>query len=147
MKPDAEQIAKTLNVASQAKELLSSPATESEIMEQFLLISGGMRLPKDMDNSSAAKAYLFAMSGFSSWAIRQSVASIIKGKAEGFSKTFMPAAPELAEYCEKLEYEIKWRADYIEKAMNAPEEKTVERISDERRAELEKQIFQAGKVA
>ena len=95
------------NAIFDANKYLLTPATADEIADQFSLLSGGMRLPKDMDSTSAAQAYTIALSGISSFAIRQSVFLIIRGKAEGFNKTFMPTAPELAAFCRKLE-ENEW---------------------------------------
>ena len=91
------------NAIFDANKYLLTPATADEIADQFSLLSGGMRLPKDMDSTSAAQAYTIALSGISSFAIRQSVFLIIRGKAEGFNKTFMPTAPELAAFCRELE--------------------------------------------
>lgn len=81
-----------------------------------------MRLPKDMDSENTAQAYMIALDGFSSFAIRQSIVNIIRGKAEGFNKTFMPAAPELAMYCEQLEQAQRLKIESVERRLSAPEE-------------------------
>ena len=91
-------------------------------MDQFLLLSGGMRLPRDIDGESAAKSYMIALSGFSSFAIMQSVLLIIRGKAEGFNKTFMPTAPELAAFCEHIEKTEWLKIDTVERLLRAGEE-------------------------
>ena len=98
------------------------PATTDEIAAQFALLSGAMRLPKDMDSENAAKAYMIALDGYSSFSIRHSIVNIIRGKAEGFNKTFMPAAPELATYCEQLEQGEWLKIRTIERMIDAPEE-------------------------
>ena len=91
-------------------------------MEQFLVLSGGMKLAREMDGESAAKSYMLALSGRSSFAIYQSVFNIIRGKAEGFNKTFMPTAPELASYCEQLEASEWLKIDHVERLLRAEEE-------------------------
>lgn len=122
MKPTPSQMDTIKQTIEAAKQSLLLPATADEIAAQFSLLSGGMRLPKDMDSENAAQAYMIALDGFPSFAIRQSIVNIIRGKAEGFNKTFMPAAPELAMYCEQLE-QAQWRKiESVERRLDAPEE-------------------------
>ena len=104
-------------------------------MDQFLLLSGGMRLPRDIDGESAAKSYMIALSGFSSFAIMQSVLLIIRGKAEGFNKTFMPTAPELAAFCEHIEKTEWLKIDHVERLLRAGEEEQNDVLIPEAREE------------
>ena len=104
-------------------------------MDQFLLLSGGMRLPRDLDGESAAKSYMIALSGFSSFAIMQSVLLIIRGKAEGFNKTFMPTAPELAAFCEHIEKTEWLKIDHVERLLRAGEEEPNDVLIPEAREE------------
>ena len=104
-------------------------------MDQFLLLSGGMRLPRDLDGESAAKSYMIALSGFSSFAIMQSVLLIIRGKAEGFNKTFMPTAPELAAFCEHIEKTEWLKIDTVERLLRAGEEEQNDALIPEAREE------------
>ena len=128
-------------MVERAEKYLSTSATADEITAQFLLLSGAMRLPKDMDSTSTAQAYMIALSGISSFAIRQSVFLIICGKAEGFNKTFMPTAPELAVFCRELEKNERERIKTAERLLEAEEEPAAHVvISDERFAELGKTI-------
>jgi len=105
-------------------------------MEQFSLLSGAMRLPKGMDGESAAKAYMIALEGLSSWSIRESIVRIIKGNAKGFNLTFMPAAPELAVYCKSLEKSEYQKIRAIERVLTAPEEKEPEAIISKDKHEI-----------
>lgn len=92
---------------------------------------------------------MIALDGYSSFAIRQSIVNIIRGKAEGFNKTFMPAAPELATYCEQLEQGEWLKIRTIERMIEAPEEQAAgDIISAAKFDELRKQFKQAaGKAA
>ena len=121
-KPTCAQIATIRHTLEEAKNTLLKKARSDEIMDQFLLLSGGMRLPRDLDGESAAKSYMIALSGFSSFAIMQSVLLIIRGKAEGFNKTFMPTAPELAAFCEHIEKTEWLKIDHVERLLRAGEE-------------------------
>lgn len=121
-KPTNAQIATIRHTLEDAKNTLLKKARSDEIMDQFLLLSGGMRLPRDIDGESAAKSYMIALSGFSSFAIMQSVLLIIRGKAEGFNKTFMPTAPELAAFCEHIEKTEWLKIDHVERLLRAGEE-------------------------
>ncbi|WLT08086.1 hypothetical protein RAM19_08275 [Bartonella apihabitans] len=121
-KPTNAQIATIRHTLEDAKNTLLTKARSDEIMDQFLLLSGGMRLPRDLDGESAAKSYMIALSGFSSFAIMQSVLLIIRGKAEGFNKTFMPTAPELAAFCEHIEKTEWLKIDTVERLLRAGEE-------------------------
>ncbi|EJF91658.1 hypothetical protein [Bartonella tamiae] len=138
-------IKKTLK---EAQQLLLLPATVDEIAEQFSLLSGAMRLPKDMDSNSTAKAYMIALEGYSSFAVRKSVVDIIKGKAKGFNRTFMPSAPELSLYCESLEQSEHLKIKTVERIINAPEEEAlIEIISDEKHQQLLKAFKSIGEAA
>ena len=121
-KPTNAQIATIRHTLEDAKNTLLKKARSDEIMDQFLLLSGGMRLPRDLDGESAAKSYMIALSGFCSFAIMQSVLLIIRGKAEGFNKTFMPSAPELAAFCEHIEKTEWLKIDTVERLLRAGEE-------------------------
>lgn len=121
-KPTNAQIATIRHTLEETKTTLLKKARSDEIMDQFLLLSGGMRLPRDLDGESAAKSYMIALSGFSSFAIMQSVLLIIRGKAEGFNKTFMPTAPELAAFCEHIEKTEWLKIDHVERLLRAGEE-------------------------
>ena len=121
-KPTNAQIATIRHTVEETKTTLLKKARSDEIMDQFLLLSGGMRLPRDIDGESAAKSYMIALSGFSSFAIMQSVLLIIRGKAEGFNKTFMPTAPELAAFCEHIEKTEWLKIDHVERLLRAGEE-------------------------
>ncbi|MHC5307535.1 hypothetical protein [Bartonella sp. LJL80] len=112
-------------------------------MDQFYLLSGAMKLPRDMDGESVAKGYMIALEGCSSWSIRESVIRIIKGNADGFNKTFMPAAPELAAYCRELERLERSKIEAIKRRIKADEEQSpAESITAERFQELQGAINQ-----
>lgn len=134
-KPTNAQIATIRHTLEDAKNTLLKKARSDEIMDQFLLLSGGMRLPRDIDGESAAKSYMIALSGFSSFAIMQSVLLIIRGKAEGFNKTFMPTAPELAAFCEHLEKTEWLKIDHVERLLRAGEEEPNDVLIPEAREE------------
>lgn len=86
---------------------------------------------------------MIALEGCSSWSIRESVIRIIKGNADGFNKTFMPAAPELAAYCKKLEEHEQHKIDAIRRYLKADEEQSpAESITAERFQELQGAINQ-----
>ncbi|QHJ84246.1 MAG: hypothetical protein [Caudoviricetes sp.] len=134
-KPTNAQIATIRHTLEEAKNTLLKKARSDEIMDQFLLLSGGMRLPRDIDGESAAKSYMIALSGISSFAIRQSVLLIIRGKAEGFNKTFMPTAPELAAFCEHIEKTEWLKIDHVERLLRAGEEEPNDVLIPEAREE------------
>lgn len=134
-KPTNAQIATIRHTLEEAKNTLLKKARSDEIMDQFLLLSGGMRLPRDIDGESAAKSYMIALSGFCSFAIMQSVLLIIRGKAEGFNKTFMPTAPELAAFCEHIEKTEWLKIDHVERLLRAGEEEPNDVLIPEAREE------------
>ena len=134
-KPTNAQIATIRHTLEEAKNTLLKKARSDEIMDQFLLLSGGMRLPRDLDGESAAKSYMIALSGFCSFAIMQSVLLIIRGKAEGFNKTFMPTAPELAAFCEHIEKTEWLKIDHVERLLRAGEEEPNDVLIPEARKE------------
>lgn len=109
-------------MAAHYRALLQQPVTVDEIEAQFALLAGGLKMQKNADSRNTAAAYLIAMAGFSAWAVRCATHDILKGEAEGFSKTFMPASAELAAYCATLERRTTATIALMERLLAAEEE-------------------------
>ncbi|WP_332060795.1 hypothetical protein [Bartonella sp. CB74] len=73
----------------------------------FDVLSGARKISTAADEKATALGYFFALDGVSQWGLKTTIRDVIKGKAEGFSKTFMPSATDLFLYCEQLENGVR----------------------------------------
>ncbi|WP_019223371.1 hypothetical protein [Bartonella rattaustraliani] len=120
--------------------MLEKKATEEEIHAAFMVLANGLK-SQFSDQKSMAVAYFYALNGVSSWALKQAMDDVFKGKAEGLNPTFMPSAPEFYSYCERLEDNVRVKADSIILSLNKPEVKPQGKLmSDEKFAELMRQM-------
>jgi len=117
LKPTAEQIDKTRSILDRARAMLEIKTSFQEINTALSLLANGLKLPRLYQHETMASAYYIALMDYSSWAIHQAVYDILQGKAEGLSRTFLPAAPELAAYCDTIEKAMKMKLKTIERAL------------------------------
>lgn len=122
MKPSPSETRLILELIAHMRRLLKTPVSIEEIEAQFALLAAGLKVQKGADSLNTAAAYLIAMEGFSSWAVRRTVRDILKGQAEGFSKTFMPSSAELAAYCAALQKKAAQHSIFLERLLAAKEE-------------------------
>ncbi|ALE03427.1 hypothetical protein [Bartonella ancashensis] len=101
--------------------ILDEKATKEELSTMFQLLSGALKHQSTADAKATAAAYLLSLDGISHWALKTATRDIMRGKAEGLSRTFMPSAPELYAYCDKLERDIRGCVEYVFKALEKPE--------------------------
>lgn len=121
-KPTTEQIANTLVLIADTRDLLSLRATPADVAKIFALLAGGMAARKGDEAAISAQAYTDALAHRSSWAIGEAYSRIIEGEAKEFSQTFLPTAPELSQFCKKIEENMRAKLDRIEAILDAPEE-------------------------
>ncbi|WP_019224108.1 hypothetical protein [Bartonella rattaustraliani] len=106
-----------------------------------MLISNGLKMQTTADPTSTALAYTYVLRNVSSWALEQAVQDVLLGKAQGLNATFMPSASEFYSYCEKLENNIRVKAESIIRSLNKPEMKPQGKLmSDEKFEELMRQM-------
>ncbi|GAA4667360.1 hypothetical protein [Bartonella pachyuromydis] len=118
------EVERVTALAYDALQQLERKATEEEIQTAFLVLSNGLKSPLGSDEKSTALAYFYALEGISSWALQTATKDALKGKAEGLNATFMPSTADFYRYCEKLESDIRWSANYILKVLEKPEIKS-----------------------
>ncbi|EJF75080.1 hypothetical protein MEC_00556 [Bartonella alsatica IBS 382] len=75
----------------------------------------------EADTKSTALAYLYTLEGVSSWVLHTATKNALKRKEEGLNPTFMPSTADFYRYCEKLESDIRFRADRLLKNLEKPE--------------------------
>ncbi len=103
---------------------LERKATEEEIQTAYLVLSSGLKSQSQTDEKATALAYLYALEGVSSWVLQTATKNALKGKAEGLNATFMPSTADFYRYCEKLESDIRFRANRLLKNLEKPEKGT-----------------------
>ncbi|WP_317993843.1 MULTISPECIES: hypothetical protein [Bartonella] len=115
---EAERITSLVHDALQK---LEKKATEEEIQTTYIVLSNGLKSPMGSDEKATALAYLYALEGISSWVLQTATKNALKGKAEGLNATFMPSTADFYCYCEKLESDIRFRANRILRNLEKPE--------------------------
>lgn len=79
-------------------------------------------MKRDGEAAISAQSYTDALARRSSWAVGEAYQLIIEGEAKDFSMRFMPQAPELSQFCKKLEENRLIAIKRIEAILDAPEE-------------------------
>jgi len=77
-------------------------ATEGEVIDAIGLLSSGLKVSGHVSGAGIGIAYAMALSDVPSQILKQATKNLLTGKAEGMDRTFMPSAPDLLAYCEKL---------------------------------------------
>lgn len=142
-KPLSAEVERVTSLVDDALQKLERKATEEEIQTTFLVLSNGLKSPMGSDEKATALAYFYALEGISSWILQMATKNALKGKAEGLNTTFMPSTADFYRYCEKLESDIRWSANYILKALEKPEIKEREQkplATSERVEKLQKEL-------
>ncbi|WP_035008003.1 hypothetical protein [Candidatus Bartonella washoeensis] len=128
-KPSIAEVGRVTSLVHDALKKLEKKATEEEIQTTYLVLSSGLRSQLGSDEKSTALAYLYALKGISSWVLQTATKNALKGKAEGLNPTFMPSTADFYRYCEKLENDIRFRANRIIKNLQKPELKGKEQVT------------------
>lgn len=130
-------------ILEEAQNSLSLRVTPADIAKIYTLLSGGMAMTKDNEAEITTQAYVDALACRSSWALNEAYTRIIQGEAKPLSQKFMPQAPELSQFCKKIEDSKQRQIELIATILAAPEEKAPEpAISQTRFLELRKQLNQ-----
>ncbi len=141
MAPTDEERRAGLEAAASTRFAWQTVATVKDHKTAVRLLGGGLKLSAGTDFEGVAEAYLFVLDGVKAKALQTAVFNLLKGKApERFSKTFMPAAPELLSYCEELERDAIALVDSTEQLLRLPEEKFEEPMSEEHCARMREKI-------
>lgn len=103
---------------------------------------GSLKIQPGIDEEAAAEAYAMALEDAKSGVLKLATRNLIKGEApSGFSKVFMPTAPELAVYCRDLEAYLTMLADRTEELLDLPEASPPPKaMTEDERQERLKQI-------
>ncbi|WP_208433095.1 hypothetical protein [Bartonella taylorii] len=123
-KPSIAEAERVTSLVHDALQKLERKATEEEIQTAYLVLSSGLKSQSQTDEKATALAYLYALEGVSSWVLQTATKNALKGKAEGLNATFMPSTADFYRYCEKLESDIRFRANRLLKNLEKPEKGT-----------------------
>lgn len=114
--------------------ILADKATIEELSKVFRMLSSAMITINNVNTDNMCDAYLLALSGYSSWAIKKMLSNYLKGKTDSKDKRFLPSAPELSVHCDKLEMEVKKVFNILK---NYLEMETYSQSKEKRRLELQ----------
>lgn len=143
--PTEAERERALTAITEVRRSLSSPVTIDEIEASVRLLSAGLKAPANVDVEALAEAYSMALVDCRSAALRKATRMLMSGKAEGYSKTFMPSAPELSELCQKIERTALAAASLTERLLALPEEREREVFSEEHCAAMRERIANLAK--
>ncbi|WP_455475740.1 hypothetical protein [Bartonella sp. B17] len=142
-KPSIAETAQVIALGNEALKQLDDQASEQEISLMFDVLSGARKSSTAADEKATALGYFFALDGVSQWGLKTAIRDVIKGKAKGFSTTFMPSATDLFLYCEQLENGVRKAIQnifqYLERSEIKPKSKG-EPISAEKFDELKQML-------
>lgn len=92
--------------------ILKRAAAVEEIANAFRMLSSVMILTSALTEESA-EGYALSLIGYSSYTIKKMMFDHLKGRTPSKDKRFLPPAPELASYCDKIEEKMNQAAHTI----------------------------------
>jgi negative regulator of replication initiation len=129
-----------------ARSALSVVATSADIAKGIRLLSGGLKVNGNMDAEAVAEAYMYSMEGVKRAVFDKAVRTLLRrGAPEKMSKTFLPSAPELLDYCDQIERDAKAMVVLTERLLALPEMKMPEPMSEENCQAMRQKIAQLAK--
>lgn len=102
-------------------QVMAIVATEDEVTHAVALLSSGLKVSGRIDGGNVGLAYAMVLADVPGVILKQAVKAILTGKAEGMDRTFMPSAPDLLAYCEKLQRDLAAKVKMVEKMLSLPE--------------------------
>jgi len=95
---------------------------------------------KAQGGKAVMDTFRFTLDGVAYPILRKAIGDIIRGRANGLSRVFLPTCAELMHYCDSLTTQAHGCIAQADRLLGAPEAQPVKRISPERAAELKKQM-------
>lgn len=127
------------------RQALDTVVTEDEVKDAISLLTSGLKLSGQVSGSGIGRAYALVLSDVPSAILKQAIKNLLTGKAEGMDRTFMPSAPDLLGYCEKLHRDCLALCSSTERLLSLPEAEPEEPISEEQRQAMRQKIAQLAK--
>lgn len=110
---------------------LDTVVTEDEVKDAIGLLTSGLKLSGQASGAGIGRAYALVLSEVPSVILIKAVKNLLTGKAEGMDRTFMPSAPDLLAYCEKLHRDALALCTVTERLLSLPEAPASEPIPEE----------------
>jgi len=101
---------------------MDTVATDDEILEAIDMLSAGLKVSGQVNGRGIGKVYSLVMADAPSAVLTRAVRDLVTGKAEGMDKTFMPSAPELREYLDRVKRDWLAMATMTERMLSLPEQ-------------------------
>ena len=122
MSPSNEERTALGETIAAVRQAMAVEATENEIKDAIGLLTSGLKLSGQVSGHGVGLAYTMVLSEVPSAILKQAVKALLTGKAEGMDRTFMPSAPDLLAYCEKLQRDWLAMATMTERLLALPEQ-------------------------
>jgi len=118
-------------------------ADEKQTAQLLNFIFTSLQNPAKKHNlKTMMDTYRFALDGVPYSILRKAIGDIIRGRADGFSRVFLPTCAELTHYCDTITAAAQGCINNAQRLLTALEEQPIERISAERAKEIQHLIKQ-----
>jgi len=95
---------------------------------------------KSHGGKAVMNTFRFTLDGVAYPILRKGIGDIIRGRANGLSRVFLPTCAELMHYCDAITTQAYGCIAQAQRLLNAPEAQPTQRISPERAQELKRQM-------
>lgn len=101
---------------------MQTSATDDELAENLDLLISGRKIANQADPTSLGRVYAMVLGDVPAAILKMAVANIIRGKADGIEKTFLPSTDVMLDYCERLQRDVLAKAAMVERMLHLPEQ-------------------------
>jgi len=139
-----EEQARLRSAVEEMQSCLALQPTIEQINNLLISLFSALQNPaKNHSTKTMLATYRFTLDGVSYPVLRKAIGDIIRGRAEGMSRIFLPTSAELMHYCDNLTSAAHGCIARAEQLLSAPEAVPVQRISFERIKQIQQEIRQA----
>lgn len=125
---------------------MQTPATDSEIEDQLELLFSARVAAGKVEGESRGRVYAMVLADVPGAILKVAVQNIVRGKAEGIEKTYLPSTDVMLDYCERLQRDVMAKAVMVERMLALPEAPPPpEPVPEEQRQAMRQKIAQLAK--
>jgi len=139
--PSNEEKTELTRIVLSIHNAMQTLATDEEIEENLALLIAGRKSSNKADPHSMGKVYAMVMCEVPAAILKLAVSNIVRGKADGIEKGFIPSTDILLDYCERLQRDVMAKAVMVERMLQLPEQDAPpEPMSEDQMARRREQI-------
>lgn len=140
----AEERARLREQIEAMQNCLACQPSSEQINSLLISLFSALQNPaKNHSTKTMLATYRFTIDGVAYPVLRKAIGDIIRGRAEGLSRIFLPTSAELMHYCDSITSQAYGCISRAERLLDAPELEPIERVSFERIKQIQHEMRMA----